>query len=379
MPGATEGVTQHMGIDITKLTDDELNEIATDPDRVHELDMTDPALVARIAKLGGDDAPGDDGEAPGGERGEGAPAQEQQLEEGRSTTDTSRSSQQPDGGKKPDGIASKNGKHIIDYAVLEQERAEKEAAQAAARQLAAVIEAMEAQITAGRSSGTGKPASGDPPPDEFSDSLAKAIAEAERLKTDYPDLAPAQTAYIESLQTLAQQVKGALDEQQNRLAQIEDVARRQQEGQFANTRKTSADAMAEVPALVVWRTKSPELFQLATQFDTTLRRDNDWQGKPLVERFQKAVEMVVAVKGAGVLEGVTPIQSKTKTDEAKARQVIADNLGISSLSDLPGGSAVDAQGGIEGLSDSQMVEMVDRLASNPNPNSLFGFLGGAIR
>lgn len=349
--------------------------LETNPEAVN---MDDPRVAALITKLSGES----DGEPSGDESGDDAPgtddaAAKAAAEEAarKAVEDAARA--QADAAKPV--IKSKDGKHDIPFEVLEQERAEKEAAVAAAKQLAAVTNALEAELTRLKSGGKDGGGDGDGGKvHPLRAALDAAKEQADKLAQDYPDIAPAQKAILDSLVTMAEQMFGHLDIQKNEIEELRRLAAGTVQERRDSAKQEAADALAQVPALVVWRTKNPDLFKLAAKFDADLRGDPEWKGKTNLDRFQKAVEMVVAVRGAKALEGVTVTPQKDTTPGAKApdaKAAIAAALGITSLSDLPGGSAVSqVPGSLEGLSESQLVEKL----AGMDEASLFGFIAGAV-
>lgn len=363
----------------TQMTAENIEQLLeTNPEAV---DMSDPAVIALINKLSGDDpAAGDESEArtdPDGEQ-EDAAAKAAAEEAAKKAAEEAAAKAQAEAAKPV--IKSKDGKHDIPYDVLEQERAEKEAAVAAAKQLAAVVNAMEEEIKRLRADGGAKSTDAQPAVHPLRAALDAARLKVEEVEKEYPDIAPAQKALLESMTTMAENLFTEVNRQSEVIEALRKHAEQTQAERQGAVKETAKDALAQVPALVVWQTKNKDLFALATSFDNTLKVDPEWKGKPLVDRFKKAVEMVVAVRGPKVLDGIAPTQPQkdTKTDAGKksGAEAIAAALGITSLSDLPGGSPVSQEaGGVDGLSDSQLVEKVGSIRDN---SDLLQFLAGAV-
>ena len=343
---------------------DQITALLDNPDGA-EVNMDDPKVLAAINALSGDT--GDEAE-------EGAPAPD--------TTQEPAATQQASEPAKADEpakvILSKDGKHQIPFDVLEQSRANEEAAIAAAKQLAAVVQALEGEIARGKAAPEGE--TKPPQVHPLREKLDAARAAAEKLGEEYPDLAPAQKALLESITTMGESLFGELRRQREITDRLEQHASQTVQERASAQKETAKDALSQVPALVVWQAKNPELFKLASTFDDTLKADKAWQGKPMAERFQKAVEMVVAVRGPSVLDGITPVQtqqgSKPKEAVATAQERIAAALGIASLSDLPGGTAVaqDAAGSLDQLSDSQLTEKLGGMTEQ----QILAFMAGAV-
>ncbi len=348
--------------------------LETNPEAVN---MDDPRVAALITKLSGES----DGEPSGDESGDDAPgtddaAAKAAAEEAarKAVEDAARA--QADAAKPV--IKSKDGKHEIPFEVLETERAEREAATAAAKQLAAVVQALEGEVERLKSGGKDGGEDGGGKVHPLRAALDAARAEVEKTSQEYPDLAPQSKAILDSMVTMAEQMFGQLDAATKEIDELRRVAVGTVQERRESAKKDAEQALAQVPALVVWRTKNPDLFKLAAKFDADLRGDPEWKGKTNLDRFQKAVEMVVAVRGAKALEGVTVTPQKDTTPGAKApdaKAAIAAALGITSLSDLPGGSAVSqVPGSLEGMSESQLVEKL----AGMDEASLFGFIAGAV-
>lgn len=348
-----------------------------DPEQSDKIDMDDPKVIAAINSLSGADEalPGaeQDADAP-------APGTEAEGEAADSNTEGAKAPANTEGkaAAEPEKvIVSKSGKNEIPYSVLEQARANEEAAVAAAQELANVVTALEARLKVAQGAAPAGEAAAEAT-DDLTAQLATARKAVEDLSKEYPDLAPAQTALLDTMLKMASTLE-------TRLAEVEDVAVRTVHKEATDNRTQAAEALSEVPALVVWQTKKPELFALAAKFDESLKADPDWKGKPMQERFQAAVNMVVAAKGPGVLEGITPKQNTKESDKdtkgalaEKAKERLATLFGVSSLSDLPGGSAVagDALAALEGLSDTQLADKLDRMGNDPN--ALLNFLAGSV-
>lgn len=334
-----------------------------------ELSADDPKVLDLISKLSG---------------AEDAPAAGDESETRADPADEAGKAADPAGNeeKGEKAILSKDGKHLIPYDVLETERNEKEAAVAAAKQLAAVTQALEKQLSdmqaanAAAAGGEGKPAPAQAP--NLRAKLDEAKAAVEELAKEYPDLAPAQRSLLESMATMAEQVYGELGRQQQITEQLRRFASENVNEKHAKATESAKDALAQVPALVVWQTKNPDLFKLAAKFDDQLKVDPDWKGKTMAERFSKAVELVAAMKGPAVLNGIAPVQDakgKAKTP-GNAADAIAAALGISTLSDLPGGSAVSqTPGALDAMSESQLIE---KLAGIRDDSDLLHFIADSV-
>ena len=345
-----------------------------------ELSADDPQVIDLINKLSGDEssAAGDESGDRADPAGEDADAEAAKVAAEAKAVEEAAAAKTTAGEEAGKAILSKDGKHTIPYDVLETARANEEAAIAAAKQLAAITQALEQQVQelrAGKGAGEAKQ---EIPP--MRAALDAAKAQVEELAKEYPDIAPSQKAILESMATMAEQLYGQIARQQEVIDHLGKAAAQTVNDRQNAAKETAKDAIAQVPALVVWQTKNPALFKLAATFDDTLKVDPDWKAKPMAERFQKAVEMVVAVKGPSVLDGIAPVQQSTNKESGKkpttAQEAIARALGITSLSDLPAGMAVSQDpGSLDALSESQLT---DRLAGIKDDADLLNFMANAI-
>ena len=346
--------------------------LETNPEAV---DVTDPRVMAIINKLSGGDDP-----AAAGDSEEGATGADEGDDGAAAQAALEKAAQAAKEEAKP-VIKSKDGKHDIPFDVLEQERAEKDAAIAAAKQLAAVLQALEEENTrlraGGGEGGEGKAAPAVHPVRAQLDAALKLVEETGK---EYPDLAPAQKSILDAMTSMAENLYGEIERQRGTIDELQRVATQTVHDKQVAVKETVQDSLAKVPALVVWRTKAPDLFKLATAFDNTLRQDEAWKGKPMVDRFKAAVQMVVAARGPQVLEGITPAQDNKTTPEttkkpSSVQNALAAALGITSLSDLPGGSPVSQDpDAVDGLSDSQLADKLGGM----DDAALIRFISGAV-
>lgn len=155
-------------------------------------------------------------------------------------------------------IASKGGKHVIPYAVLEQERREKQQLSERVQQLEqAAAEREKLQKVLERN---GIDVSSELDIENLS------AEEMEQLAVDYPDI--------------GRVINGIA----KRLAQIETTAK-----STATNALTPAQAAFEaIPDLVSWRNSDPDRMTFAISVDEHLQADPVWSQKPLRERYEEA-------------------------------------------------------------------------------------------
>lgn len=182
------------------------------------------------------------------------------------------------------GIASKNGKHIIPYEVLEAERAEAKrlrdeveqlrAAQAERDKLQAVLDKHGIQAE--------------------SDDLT--MEQIEQLAEDYPDVGKALVGIARKLAAVEQQT-----------APSQPAA------------NPVADALDAVPELKAWQENDRDRFTFAVTVDDQLKADPAFADKPLAERFAEAARRTRIAFGDAVPEA----KSKPAPKEPEAKDVDA--------------------------------------------------------
>ena len=209
--------------------------------------------------------------------------------------------------KEPEGILTKDGKHVIAYEVLKAERQQRQEAMKIADDLRAEIERLK-----------NTPAQG-----ELS---AISVMSAEQL-ADLKEYFPEQYEVIVGQQS-------HLLATQQRLNQVEQLELQRQAEQARQTQLTVQEEIDNNPTLSHWQRNNPEAFGFCVQQDTMLR-DNPITAKlSLTERFAKAVAIAEQV-----------YEAPLKAPEAKVPPVstelkVAKPL-ITSLSDIPGGEPIE--------------------------------------
>lgn len=268
----------------------------------------------------------------------------------------------------PEGVSTKDGRHIIPYEVLKSERdraARAERELQAQRQRLAELEAkLQQQGESGQSPIVGE--SGSTQPDIESEEDAISAEEMEAIKEDFPTLYKAMQALAKKADAIEQKLKPAAE-----------VAETVAQERRSSIEMTVQEAIDSVPKLAYIQTQQPEAFALAKQFDAVLRQTPAWEGKPLAERFARVAEMVEQAVGEIKLPqkaGSAPNNAKSLAAAAaeKARQSTAQ--APTSLSDFPPGSPalqVDAESQVGGLSALQLAQKMAAMS----PEDLDEFLG----
>lgn len=259
----------------------------------------------------------------------------------------------------PDGVATKDGKHIIPYSVLQAER---EKATTAVKEL----ETTRARLLEMETAAKANPQGVKTDPAAPSQANAGDMSEEDLaiLKEDFP------TVYKGIMAMRAQAA-----ELEKRLGPVQESVEKEAAARKQSMEEQVQEGIDATPKLAHIKATSPEQFELAAQFDKALRTQPEWQGKSFADRFAKVVEMVEAVKGEIVVPGAaakTAPPAATKTpDQLKAEaQAIAAEAAKStktgapgSLSDFPSGksAAADELAKVENMTTADLSKMFAKM------------------
>lgn len=325
--------------DITETID------ALDPDKIN---WSDPNAYAAMGIGADDDEPGDG--APEGDSTASEPAPASAATPAHAATAVNaapapaaaQSSEAPGAAasnagepERPEGVVTRDGKHIIPYAVLEQTRERlREQEQANARlqeQLAAAAQRADPQ----GSNELLQRAQDDP------NSLTPA--ELEELAADYPSLAkPMQ---------LLQRMSAQMAELARRPAAPAASAAQPAPAPAARTVAPEEEldmAIAANPLIGQWMTAKGKEWDRARAIDRTLAADPDYANVPIAERLAKVQRMVAAEFGVSVPAAAPPASPAS----APQRQAAAPAQPQVREADFP---SLSALGGTAPLSDEDQV------------------------
>ncbi len=232
--------------------------------------------------------------------------------------------------KEPDGIATRDGKHIISYDVLKSERQLRREAIRETESLKAEIERL-------------KNAPAQP------SSIAGTMTEEQ--------LADLKEFFPEQYDAIVGQ-NAALIAAQQKLADAERVEQQRQADQQQQVALTVQEEIDNNPVLSHWQRNNPDIFEKCVAMDTMLRDDPNNANLTLNERFSKVAAAMTQlyenpIKGAGVKDADAKVNQKTNS-AAKATKPL-----INSLSDIPGGEAQEASEA-QRLEDSSAAELGNR-------------------
>lgn len=228
---------------------------------------------------------------------------------------------------KIEGVASKNGKHVLPYHVLQAERRRADKAAERARELEAELE----DLRAGKK------------PEEPAELTEEEVAQMEQ---DFPDYGKKLRATFE----LAQ--KGR------------DAAKATPKPSEPEERDNPIqEAIDQVPMLVSWQFGDAEKFQRAQVLDEALRTSPKWKDKPLQDRFAHVVKLVAEEYDIPADEPQKTESPKPKTQAADPEKVIANATRAkpNTLSDFKGGTTPETPS--TSLERMSPVAQVSRWAS----------------
>lgn len=293
------------------------------------------------------------------ENGSGEQAAPQPKEEQpKADSEASKTQQEADKGQQtepePEGVATKDGKHIIPYSVLKSERERAARSEQIAAEMRERVEKLEAMVQQQASQGAkqGESARTTDLPTESEISQE----DLEDLKENFPTVYKA----VMGMQAKAQHLE-------SKLQPVEETVKTQAEEQARSNAEAVQDAIDAVPKLAHIQANDPAAFELAKQFDATLIASTVWADKPMSERFAKVAEMVEAAMGPIELPGSSkpPSQEEIrKAAEAKAAQAAKSAKSVpTSLSEFPAGqhAAQDEREAAEQLTPVQLAEKFARM------------------
>lgn len=259
--------------------------------------------------------------------------------------------QSPD--SEPRGVATKHGDHIIPYSVLKTERERASRAEQMLRELEERNADLQRQIQSGNNPGTKPGDNARTEPTSFASDLSPE--DMETLKEDFPTVFKA----IQAAEAKFQQLE-------TKLQPVESSVRQSEVERAQSVADSVQEAIDSIPKLSHIQATNPEAFNLAVQFDATLRDQATWADKPLSERFQKAVEMVEAALGDIKVPGTEPPRAQKTPEQLKAEAMATAAKATktnrtdvpNSLSEAPAGipAAQDEREAAENMTPLQLAE-----------------------
>lgn len=286
---------------------------------------------------------------------------------GEQENDADHSGKQDEGGKKtendqvgnqdePDGVATKDGKHVIPYSVLTNARdkaAKAEQMLQDALQRVAELEAKQKTENPGTNTGdTARANDQDQSEEELSEE------DLNQLKEDFPTVFKAYKAAMAKTRQL-----------ESKLNPVEQSVRNIQEQEERGVAEEVQAAIDSVPKLAHIQATDKDAFKLACDFDAVLRNQESWKDKSFKDRFTEVVGMVEKALGKTIDIPVTHKNNSMSADEmAKAArekaesEVKANKSSVpKSLSDFPAGDPA-AQDELSAVENMTPIQLAGKLA-----------------
>lgn len=236
------------------------------------------------------------------------------------------------------GVATRDGKRVIPYAVLEGTRQEAQTAKTRAQELEQTVASLNAQLAATKAGATPPPAT--VPVVEFTE------AELEELAADMPAVAKLAKGYR------------ALQEQLARAPAQPVVAAPAQPA--ADPAAVLAAVQRDIdnhPLLARWQQKGGSVWADAIALDQQLLRDPEWNVKSQSDRFTELQRRMAEDLGIPLPQEITaptPAAPVAATPAAPAAPAVTTAL--PTLTDLSGGPVISASDPLMGMSAGQMVD-----------------------
>lgn len=230
------------------------------------------------------------------------------------------------------GVATKDGKHVIPYSVLKGERERASRAEQMLREMQEKLAKLESAAQAG-SQGANEGGEGARTSADTSVIGDVAPEDLEALKEDFPTVYKSVMAAMAAVKAVEEKIKP-----------VEQTVQEQQQERDRTVAEQVQDAIDSVPKLSHIQASNKDAFELAKQFDATLRTQGAWKDKPLAERFNKVIEMVESTIGPIELPKTQPEPEELKkAAQAKLAEVKATKAAVpTSLSEFPAGQAPEA-------------------------------------
>jgi hypothetical protein len=250
----------------------------------------------------------------------------------------------------PTGVASKDGKHVLPFEVLEGERSRRAEAERTLAEVSNQSAQLQAELDRLKAGGNANAATSVQSKAQL-DALKESV---QAFVADHPVMGELFTKVLGTVENLQSQV----DSYETRDRERVDAVRRSS----AQTAQEQADAAAGANAdLVLWQEKAPEAHALAAKLDMGLRQDPYWQKQGFAKRFAEAVRRT--------REEITDAPVPTKAPETTQPQIPAKGAGVApvqaepkTISDLGPGGVLPATSAMESFVNLPVRDMQQRFA-----------------
>lgn len=219
-----------------------------------------------------------------------------------------------EGTEGPQGILTKDGKHVIPYDVLQRAREAEARYRQRAEETERRLQELEAQMQ-GQTS------------EQNAEEMGDITEQIDALGEDFPELKGVTSVLMRNLNAMQQRLNAY---EQERWDQA------QQEGHKRSM--SIQEAIDNNPVLSDWQANNPEAWETAVLFDKQMRAMPEWQNKSFDERFSKVVEVVKAYRPEFMPKEAPKPEAKVPSVKEVLDAAAKENPKTpTTLSDLPGG------------------------------------------
>lgn len=254
--------------------------------------------------------------------------------------------------KDPQGILSKDGKNVIPYKALQDARANeaysKEQLESAEQTIADLKKQLEARLDTIKKDlddGSGSADKGQQVTDDI-------VSELNTLKEDFPELGK-----------VVEVMTGQLTNMQEKLNTLEQEREAGHQIAVQAGQTAAREAMDNNPYVSLWEHEDPEAYRRAWEHDVRLRQDPVYKAKPLSDRFNKVVELVLVEYPEAKRPAKVPAKKQESDADIKKRAEKAlEDAGMvdpETLSEIPGGTPPDDAQSVENLSALQLETLFE--------------------
>lgn len=253
--------------------------------------------------------------------------------------------------ERPEGVATRDGRHIIPYAVLEQTRERLRQQEQANAQLQEQLAAAAQRADPQGSNALVQRAQDDP------NSLTPA--ELEELAADYPSLAKP----LQLLQRMNAQMAELARRPAAQAAPAPQPAQAPAAAPSVAPEEELDMAIAANPLIGQWMTAKGKEWDRARAIDRTLAADPDYANVPIAERLAKVQRMVAAEFGVSVPAAATPTPAPTQQRQAAApAEPQIREAPHPSLSALGGTAPLSDEDQVNALTSTDLLARAERMS-----------------
>lgn len=339
-----------------------------------DVDPTNTELVNRLMTAAGDETSKPATEAK--TEGEAKPEGEKPKEEAKPAVEAKPAEPKPKE-EEPKGVLAADGKSIIPYSVLAEERRRNQQLDSALKDVSQTVADLTGQIERLEKGGD----KGQPVTDA---AITKVKETIEKAREEAPWLADTLEAILGSFESTV----GKLNERIETLVAERATERQDIERDVKRDVNATID---NVPLLAHFKANNENAWAMAIAFDNTLKESPAWEGKSMKARFEKVAEMVVGAMGESVVPAELRTQPKAEQPkpgekpggkglsdaevQAAAQAKLKETGGVTTLTDLPGGAAPaqTEEQSLETISVQDLARKFDRMSPEQQAAYIAGF------